>query len=186
MPKRSKNSADVLTDKQARFVEEYLVDLNATQAAIRAGYSAKTSHVIGCENLVKPKIANAISMAKALRSSRTEITADRVLEEMAVIAFADVTHYEIDDQGHVVLAPGTEPSATRALSTVKHKTKYYTVKDEPVTEHDVEVKLWSKPTALDQLAKHLNLYEGALPPAHGTQVNVFIRNHLGSGELPEF
>ncbi len=53
-----------LTPKQARFVEEYLIDLNATQAAIRAGYSAKTARAMGCENLTKPDIQAAVTEAQ--------------------------------------------------------------------------------------------------------------------------
>lgn len=68
-----------LTAKQQMFVKEYLVDLNATQAAIRAGYSAKTARQIGDENLSKPDIAAAIQEAMDKRSERTEITADYVL-----------------------------------------------------------------------------------------------------------
>lgn len=78
-----------LTPKQARFVDEYLIDLNATQAAIRAGYSAKRADAIGHENLRKPEIADAISERMKARSERTEITQDRVLAELAKIAFAD-------------------------------------------------------------------------------------------------
>ena len=69
-----------LTDKQQRFVDEYLIDLNATQAAIRAGYSAKTAAVIGNENLIKPYIADAIAKAQAERSERTEVTQDYVIK----------------------------------------------------------------------------------------------------------
>ncbi|CAP41307.1 terminase small subunit [Bordetella petrii] len=79
-----------LTDKQRRFVEEYLVDLNATQAAIRAGYSKKTAASIGEENLRKPDIAKAIQEAQAARSKRTGITQDHVLRELAKIGFADI------------------------------------------------------------------------------------------------
>ena len=68
-----------LTAKQARFVEEYLVDLNATQAAIRAGYSPKTAQVIGAENLIKPMVAEAVRAAQAARSARTELTQDYVV-----------------------------------------------------------------------------------------------------------
>lgn len=71
-----------LTDKQQRFVEEYLIDLNATQAAIRAGYSADTAAVIGCENLTKPNIQFAISEAQKQRSQRTQITQDEVLNRL--------------------------------------------------------------------------------------------------------
>lgn len=78
-----------LNDKQARFVEEYLVDLNATQAAIRAGYSEKTAGAIGAENLTKPEIVDAIAAAKLARSERTQVTADRVLEELACLGLYD-------------------------------------------------------------------------------------------------
>ena len=74
------------TEKQRRFVDEYLVDLNATQAAIRAGYSERSASAIGCENLSKPELADAISMAQAERSSRTKVTADDVLRELWRIA----------------------------------------------------------------------------------------------------
>lgn len=79
-----------LTPKQRRFVEEYLIDLNATQAAIRAGYSHKTARQIGEQNLSKLDIANAISEAKQKRSIRTEITQDMVLKELAKIGFSDI------------------------------------------------------------------------------------------------
>lgn len=78
-----------LNDKQRRFVAEYLVDLNATQAAIRAGYSVKTARSVGNENLTKPDISSAVQEAMKARSQRTEITQDRVLQELARIAFFD-------------------------------------------------------------------------------------------------
>lgn len=78
-----------LTAKQKRFVEEYLIDLNATQAAIRAGYSERTAHSIGHELLRKPEIQAAIAEKMAERSKRVEVTADRVLEEWWAIATAD-------------------------------------------------------------------------------------------------
>ena len=74
-----------LNPKQSRFVEEYLVDLNATQAAIRAGYSEKTANRTGPENLSKPVIADAIQIAQAERSARTQITVDKVLTDIELI-----------------------------------------------------------------------------------------------------
>lgn len=68
-----------LTPKQRRFVEEYLVDLNATQAAIRAGYSEDTARSIASENLSKPDIQEAIGCAMAERSERTKVTSDYVI-----------------------------------------------------------------------------------------------------------
>lgn len=73
---------DKLTDKQKRFVSEYLIDLNATQAAIRAGYSAKTAGRIGGENVQKPEIQKAISEAMLKQQERTELTADEVIADL--------------------------------------------------------------------------------------------------------
>lgn len=74
------SKAKTLTPKQQRFVDEYLIDLNATKAAIRAGYSEKTAAVIGNENLIKPYIADAIAKAQAERTQRTEISQDYVIK----------------------------------------------------------------------------------------------------------
>ena len=79
----------MLTPKQSLFVKEYLVDLNATQAAIRAGYSAKTAQAIGTENLAKPLIRAAIDSAMKKRAEKTEFNADRVLKEIERVATVD-------------------------------------------------------------------------------------------------
>lgn len=79
-----------LTPKQQRFVEEYLIDLNATQAAIRAGYSEKTAAAIGAENLIKPNIQNAIQEAQAKRQEQTQIDAAYVLRRLVEIDQMDV------------------------------------------------------------------------------------------------
>lgn len=71
-----------MTDKQVLFVQEYLIDLNATQAALRAGYSAKTAAAIGIENLQKPIVKQAISLLMSMRSQRLKITADEVLADI--------------------------------------------------------------------------------------------------------
>ena len=82
-------SARKLSPKQEVFVQEYLKDLNATQAAIRAGYSEKTAYRIGSELLHKTSVREAVEKGRAKRAERTEITADRVVTELAKIAFAD-------------------------------------------------------------------------------------------------
>lgn len=74
-----------LTAKQAAFVSEYLIDLSATQAAIRAGYSVKTANRIASENLTKPVISRAIEQAMARRAERTELTAQDVLDSIIQI-----------------------------------------------------------------------------------------------------
>lgn len=82
-----------LSPRQQRFVSEYLIDLNATQAAIRAGYSTKTAGSIGAENLTKPEIAAAVAEAQLKRAGRLEVTADRVLAELAKLGFANMADY---------------------------------------------------------------------------------------------
>ncbi len=82
-----------LTDKQKRFVQEYLVDLNATQAAIRAGYSERNADKIGSELLGKTRVSTAIQLAMEERKQRTKITQDMVIEELKKIGFADAADY---------------------------------------------------------------------------------------------
>lgn len=79
-----------LTDRQTRFCEEYLIDLNATQAAIRAGYSEKTANRIASELLSKLDIQEKITELKAERAKRTEMTQDSVIQELAAVARAEV------------------------------------------------------------------------------------------------
>ena len=89
-----------LTPKQQRFVEEYLIDLNATQAAIRAGYSEKTAKEIGSENLTKPNIAKAIQEAQSKRTEETQIDSAYVLKRLVEIDQMDVLDI-MDDDGNV-------------------------------------------------------------------------------------
>lgn len=78
-----------LTPKESKFVDEYMVDLNATQAVIRAGYSAKSARQIASENLSKPHIQAAIANARAEQQKRTQIEADKVIQQAWDIVFAD-------------------------------------------------------------------------------------------------
>lgn len=89
-----------LTPKQQRFVEEYLIDLNATQAAIRSGYSEKTAKSIGQENLTKPDIQKAIEEAQNKRQEQTQIDAAYVLKRLVEIDQMDVLDI-MDDDGNV-------------------------------------------------------------------------------------
>ena len=82
-----------LTPKQARFVQEYLTNLNATQAAIRAGYSPKAARFVGCKNITKANIAAAIEKAQTRRAERVELTADWVVDELRKIAGVNMADY---------------------------------------------------------------------------------------------
>ncbi len=152
----------VLNEKQQRFVEEYLIDLNATQAAIRAGYSPKTAEQTGYKLCHKSSVADAIARAKAERSRRTGITQDRVLQELARVAFlnpAEVLNLNTAE----VLASAAEDNI-RVISGVKVKYvphKDYDEDGEVVIETAIEreVKLCDKLKALDMLCKHLGIYD---------------------------
>lgn len=140
-----------LTEKQKRFVEEYLVDLNATQAAIRAGYSQKTAEVIGYENLRKPQIAEAISKAIGSRSARTEITQDMVLRELAAIGFSRTTDFvKITQDGYVKLMPtdGLSDEQQRAVASIKEG------------KYGVELRLHDKLGALQLIGRHIGMFTG--------------------------
>lgn len=152
-----------LTDKQRRFVEEYLIDLNATQAAIRAGYSTETAAVIGCENLIKPNIKSAIDKAMAERSKRTGISADRVLIEIAKLAFVNPANVINMDDG-TVRTDATDDDLA-CVQSVKKKKSY----SDTGSSTENEVKLYDKKAALELLGKHLGIFtdkfkiEGAIP-----------------------
>ena len=87
-----------LTAKQERFVAEYLIDLNATQAAIRAGYAEKGAAVEGSRLLANPKVAAAVAAAKAERTERTEITQDYVLNTIRDTSFACMRYHLRSDR----------------------------------------------------------------------------------------
>lgn len=141
-----------MTDKQKRFCEEYMIDLNATQAAIRAGYSPKTAQQTSHENLLKPVIQNYISQLQAKQSRRTGVSADRVVRELARIAFVNAGDLIDPETASVKLDASRDDLA--AVQSVKVKTF-----GEDGLEH--EVKLADKLKALDLLGRHLGLFSRA-------------------------
>ena len=139
-----------MTKKQKRFVEEYLIDLNATQAAIRAGYSPDTAKSIGSENLTKPDLQARIAKAMAERSKRTGVNADRVVMELAKIAFVNAG--DVIDAETATLKPDAAKEDTAAIQSVKVKTF-----GEDGMER--EIKMADKLKALELLGKHLGMFK---------------------------
>lgn len=140
-----------LTKKQNRFVEEYLIDLNATQAAIRAGYSIESARDIGCENLTKPNIQKEIARAMAERSKRTGVNQDRVILELARLAFVKMTDI-VDDKGKI-----KENATDDDLSCIEG-IKYKHSDTDSGSSVEREVKIGSKLRALELLGKHLGMW----------------------------
>lgn len=152
--------ASKLTDKQAAFVKEYLVDLNATQAAIRAGYSQKTAAIAGFENLRKPNIADAVQKAKTERSKRVQIDADEVLREVQRRAFTGLSKFirvNSDGQPIVDLSAAT-PSEIDCLTEATTEGQWVGQGEDAVFIHKVKIKLGDNGKYLDMLMKHLGLF----------------------------
>ncbi len=149
----------MLTAKQQRFVDEYMVDRNATQAAIRAGYSEATAQEQSSRLLSNVMVAKAVADATKAQSQRTLINADRVLEEIAALAFWDpASLVEI----MVEVAPGeyrfegiTEPKHIQLLPEEVRRAIVGWSWDR---NENFTLKLADKSRALDMLARHLSLY----------------------------
>lgn len=150
-----------LSPKQQRFVEEYLVDLNATQAAIRAGYSPKTAEQQGPRLLGKVGVAQAIAEGVAARSQRTAIDADRVVRELARIGLADLRRLMTWDGEAVRFRPSDELTEDEAAAIAAVESETITRTDEDgSTETKVKLKLrlWDKNAALTNLGRHLGMF----------------------------
>ena len=154
-----------LTPKQERFCEEYLIDLNATQAAIRAGYSEKTAREQAAQILSKLNIQEKIAELKAERSQRTEIKQDRVVKELAAMAFAKATDYaQIADVGGkvaIMLTPTAQLTKAQQAGIVGIKQ----------TQAGIEVKL-DKTKALELLGRHLGMFKDKIE-LEGTVTNPY-------------
>lgn len=138
-----------MTKKQKRFCEEYLIDLNATQAAIRAGYSPDTAGAIGAENLTKPEIQRAVAQAMAERSRRTGVNAERVVLELAKVAFVNVGN--VIDATDATLKEGAAPEDLAAIQSIK-------VKDMGEMGIEREIRMADKLKALELLGRHLGMF----------------------------
>ena len=170
-----------LTPKQAAFVAEYLIDLNATQAAIRAGYSERTAAVIGVENLRKPNIDAAIQEAQQKRAERTEITQDRVLQEYAKLAFLDPRRF-YDSSGNLIDIPNLPADVAAAISGMDIAVEKAGTDDSgaPVFAQVRKIKLSDKKGALDSVARHLGMFNDKTG-ANG-EGGFCLHLHIGSDE----
>lgn len=159
-----------LTEKQKRFVEEYLIDLNATQAAIRAGYSEKRASEIGYQQLQKTTVQEAIQKAKDERSKRTEITADMVLREYAKLGFSNISDYlkvntrevvvdyDRDEEGRKIPIKEWSQSVELFDTDGISREKMDAVAEIKQTKDGIALKLHDKKGALDSIARHLGMF----------------------------
>ena len=161
-----------LTDKQKRFCDEYLIDLNATQAAIRAGYSPKTAEQTASRLLRNVKVQEYIAKRQKELSRSTEITQERVIKELALIAFSNNADYAhvvekkmqveaggalvdvLDKDGKPVMYRTVEPVLTEEL-TEEQKRALAVIKK---GRDGLEVKSCDRVKALELLGKHLGIF----------------------------
>lgn len=144
-----------LTEKQQCFVDEYLIDLNATQAAIRSGYSAKTADQQGSRMLANVKVQEEIAKAMAERSKRTGVNQDKVVLELAKIAFVKITDI-VDEQGKI--KPDAMEDDLACIESVKYKES----ESDTGSSVEREVKISPKLKALELLGKHLGMWNNKL------------------------
>lgn len=144
-----------LTAKQQRFCEEYLVDFNATQAAIRAGYSVKTANRIAAENLSKLDIQKTIQELQKALSTKTEITREKVVAEYARIAFGDIREF-FDDNSRLKPIKDLSDNAAAALAGVDVDELWAEGLGGKIPVGDTKkIKRWDKIKALDGLSRVL-------------------------------
>lgn len=163
-----------MTKKQKRFVEEYLIDLNATQAAIRAGYSSNSASEIGFELLKKPDVRAHVDKAIAERSKRTGINQDRVIRELARIGFANIR--DVADSDAMVKMDASDDDLA-AVQSIKVKQSSFDNGD--ATER--EVKIYDKNKALELLGRHLGMFDDRMNVGIDGSINI----HVDYGEDDE-
>lgn len=147
-----------LTDKQERFVQEYLIDLNATQAAIRAGYSPDSARQMGAENLSKPDIADAIAARAKKHSEKLDLSAERTLAAIAEIAFGDIRKM-FDADGALRRPQDWDDETAAAVAGMDVVT---VSAGEGMVEHVAKIRRTDRLRALDMLARHHSLYNDKL------------------------
>ncbi len=157
-----------LTEKQQRFVDEYLIDLNATQAAIRAGYSVNTANEQGSQNLAKLSIQQAIAEKMAERSKRTGVNQDRVIQELARIAFVNPQNVINAEDGSV-----REDATDDDLACIQ-SVKVKTASSDKGYSEEREIKLADKLKALELLGKHLGMFTDKLELGADMDLNINI------------
>jgi phage terminase small subunit len=144
-----------LNARQRAFVAAYVVSRNATQSAITAGYSVKTAEQQGPRLLGNAEIALAIREGEQMLQVRTHFTQDQVLNELALLAFSNVDHYEVDDDGNVQVKADAPKGAIRAVSSIKRRV---TTDPKGNVTREVELRLWDKPGPLKTAGRHVGLF----------------------------
>lgn len=164
----------MLTPKQKRFVGEYLVDLNGTQAAIRAGYSVKGASVQASLLLANPKVAELISEATRLRAEKVGVKAEDVLRELLRIGLADIGK-AFNSEGGLLPFHEMPEDVRRSISGVDVDELWGSDGDSRIQIGTTKkVRFWDKTRGLEMLGKHLKLFTDKLDLAGGVNLDIHI------------
>jgi len=146
-----------MTPKEKKCCEEYLIDLNVTQSAIRAGYNPRSAHVAGSRVLSKPECKAYVQSVMNARAKRTNIDQDAVLNEIGKLAFSDVR--SIFDQNGNLLPVHLLPDAVAAsISSIDVVSSQKPGRDATVIEYTSKIRFWDKRGSLELLGKHLKMF----------------------------
>jgi len=163
-----------ITDKMKRFINEYLVDFNATQAAIRAGYSESTAQEQSSQLLARPDIRALIAEGQKAIAERTQSFQDDAVSELKIVGFSDLADFlSVKEGGIVEQKPFNEltKAQTRCIKKIKQTVRSSHSADGSILHQTavLEVELFDKLKALELLGRHLGMFndtlrlEGALP-----------------------
>jgi len=141
--------AKKLTDKQEQFCQQYLIDLNATQACIRASYSEKTAQEMGSENLSKPIIQKRISELKAKRAEKLEVTQEEILNHLNILRSSNINEYIKFDKGVVSFKDFNKLTEEQLMCVESIKN----------TANGIELKLHGKEWTIEKINRHIGFYE---------------------------
>lgn len=144
-----------LTPKQAMFIAEFLIDGNATRAAVAAGFSAKAAHVTGARLLRNAKVAAAVADGHARRAQKLEITQERVLAELAKLAFYDPRDL-FDADGNLLPIVKLDEITRAAIAALEVETKAHPGGE--ILSRVAKVKLADKGQNLERLGRYLKLF----------------------------
>lgn len=147
-----------LSDKQKMFCNEYMIDLNATQAAIRAGYSERSAQAISIETLSIPLVQAYIQKLKTKRAERLEITQDMVLRELAKIGFSNIQDY-IQEGNQIDDISKLDKDKAAPVESIKVKVTSGGGEGAEWTSKEVQFKLHDKLSALEKIAKHIGFFK---------------------------
>lgn len=149
-----------LTAKQQRFINEYLIDLNATQAAIRAGYSERTAQQMGSENLSKPVVAAAIAEGQKKLAEKAGVTAEKIVAELAKLGFSNMDDFVRRTSDGEIYTDFSAVDRDKMAAVHEVTVETYTEGggEDARNVKRVKFKLADKRASLVDLGKHLGMF----------------------------